>query len=53
MAKTKGKVSGCFRSLAGAKVIAILMSITKTAIKQNVSPYVAVRSVFKGGYCPV
>jgi transposase len=52
MVKTKCKVSGCFRSLAGAKVFASLMSVTKTAIKQNVSPFVAVRSVFRGGYCP-
>jgi hypothetical protein len=27
------------------------MSVIKTAIKQNVSPYVVVRSVFNGRYC--
>jgi hypothetical protein len=53
MVKTKGKVSGCFRSLDGAKVFASLMSIIKTAIKQGFSPYAAVRSVFNGGYCPL
>ena len=53
MIKTKGKVSGCFRSLDGAKVFANLMSIIKTAIKQNVSPHAAVRSVFSGACCLV
>ena len=48
MIKTKGKVSGCFRSLAGAKTFANLMSVIKTAIKQNVSPYLAIRAVFNG-----
>jgi hypothetical protein len=51
MVKTKGKVSGCFRSLTGAKIFAVLMSVIKTAIKQNISPHVAVRSVFNGCYC--
>lgn len=46
MIKTKGKVSGCFRSLDGAKIFANLMSIIKTAIKQNIPPHIAVRSVF-------
>jgi len=45
MIKTKGKVSGCFRSLDGAKVFANLMSIIKTAVKQNISPFFAVQSV--------
>ncbi|MDR2156649.1 MAG: transposase, partial [Clostridiales Family XIII bacterium] len=35
MVKTKGKVSGCFRSLQGAKTFAVLMSVIKTAIKQG------------------
>jgi hypothetical protein len=48
MVKTKGKVSGCFRSLQGAKIFANLMSVTKTAIKQRVSPFTAVRDVFAG-----
>ena len=51
MIKTKGKVSGCFRSLDGAKTFANLMSIIKTAIKQNIPPHVAVRSVFSGCCC--
>jgi hypothetical protein len=36
MVKTKSKVSGCFRSLNGAKTFAGLMSVIKTAIKQNI-----------------
>jgi hypothetical protein len=48
MIKTKGKVSGCFRSLQGAKIFANLMSVIKTAVKQNVSPHLAIRAVFAG-----
>ena len=51
MVKTKAKVSGCFRSLQGAKVFANLMSVIKTATKQMVSPHVAIRSVFAGDCC--
>lgn len=51
MVKTKGKVSGCFRSLDGAKVFANLMSIIKTAIKQNISPLFALRAVFSEELC--
>jgi len=51
MLKTKGKVSGCFRSLNGAKTFANLMSVVKTAIKQSVSPHVAIRGVFNGEGC--
>jgi len=46
MVKTKVKVSGCFRSLEGGKRFANLMSIVKTAIKQNLSPYKTLRAVF-------
>lgn len=53
MVKTKQKVSGCFRSLAGAKIFANLMSVIKTAGKQNISPFIAVRSVFIGNCCLV
>jgi len=48
MLKTKAKISGCFRSLQGTEIFANLMSITKTAIKQNLSPHLAIRSVFTG-----
>ncbi|MDR2360852.1 MAG: hypothetical protein LBD85_06200 [Oscillospiraceae bacterium] len=41
MVKTKGKVSGCVRSLPGAKTFAVLMSVIKAAIKQGVSPHIA------------
>jgi hypothetical protein len=51
MVKTKGKVSGCFRSLQGAVIFAGLMSVIKTAIKQGVSPHIAVRSVFDECCC--
>lgn len=51
MVKTKGKVSGCFRSLEGAKAFTALMSVIKTAIKQDVFPHSAVRSVFNGECC--
>jgi len=51
MVKTKGKVSGCFRSLGGAKIFANLMSVIKTAIKQNVSPYTAIHATFNGETC--
>ena len=44
--KTKTKVSGCFRSIEGGKRFANLMSIVKTAIKQNRSPYKSVKAVF-------
>lgn len=46
--KSKAKVSGCFRSLHGAIIYANLMSVIKTAIKQNLSPHVVIRSVFTG-----
>jgi transposase len=51
MLKTKQKVSGCFRSLNGAKIFANLMSVVKSAVKQNISPFIAVRSVFMGKCC--
>jgi len=51
MVKTKGKVSGCFRSLGGARYFANLMTIIKTAIKQNLSPHFAISSVFLGNPC--
>jgi hypothetical protein len=51
MVKAKGKVSGCFRSLQGAKTFAVLMGVVNTAMKQGVSPHIAVRSVFDGRCC--
>ena len=48
MVKTKAKVSGCFRSMQGAIIFANLMSVIKTAVKQNLSPLVAIRAVFAG-----
>jgi transposase-like protein len=51
MVKIKQKVSGCFRSLGGAKIFANLMSVIKSAVKQNISPYFAVLSVFNQNLC--
>ena len=44
--KTKNKVSGSFRTLQGGRRFANLMSISKTAIKHNLSPYKAVFAIF-------
>jgi transposase-like protein len=46
MVKTKGKVSGCFRSLTGAKIFANLMSVIKSAIKQKLAPHHVLRDIF-------
>jgi transposase len=46
MVKTKGKVSGCFRSLSGAKIFADLMSVIKSAIKQKLAPHQVLRDIF-------
>ena len=46
MLKTKGKVSGCFRSLSGAKIFANIMSVVKTSIKQGLSPFYSIHSIF-------
>jgi hypothetical protein len=51
MVKTKGKVSGCFRSLYGARIFANLMSVIKTAIKEKVSPYTAIQSIINEKCC--
>ena len=46
MIKTKTKVSGCFRSLKFGRIFMNLMSVIKTAIKQNLSPFNTVREIF-------
>jgi len=46
--KTKTKMSGGFRNIIGAKTFANIMSITKTAIKQKLSPCRSIQSVFEG-----
>ena len=48
MVKTKMKVSGCFRSLEGGRTFATLMSVVKTAIKQNRSPFSVINDLFAG-----
>ena len=42
MIKTKTKVSGCFRSLEGAKWFANIMSIIKTAVKKGINVHEAI-----------
>ncbi|GHV24553.1 hypothetical protein FACS189465_1880 [Clostridia bacterium] len=47
VAKVKQKVSGCFRSLLGAKRFANLLTIIKTAIRKKSSPYKTILNIFK------
>jgi len=49
--KTKQKVSGCFRTLKGARIFSNLMSVIKTAIKQSLSPFVTIKNAFNGTLC--
>jgi transposase len=46
--KIKQKVSGCFRSLLGAEMFALVRSYTSTAIKQSCNPMHALIAVFTG-----
>ena len=48
MVKTKTKVSGCFRSIQGAKDYLKIMSYVGTARKQKISPYEAIRQAILG-----
>ena len=48
MVKTKTKVSGCFRSLDGAKDYLKIMSYVGTAKKQKINPYEAIRQAILG-----
>ena len=46
MMKVKQKISGCFRSLNGAKFFARIRSYIVTARKQNVNPLQALTNLF-------
>jgi transposase len=48
MIKTKTKVSGCFRSIEGAKDYLKIMSYVGTAKKQKINPYEAIRKAILG-----
>jgi len=48
MVKTKTKVSGCFRSIDGARDYLKIMSYIGTAKKQKINPYKAIRQAILG-----
>ena len=48
MVKTKTKVSGCFRSMDGARDYLTIMSYVGTAKKQKINPYEAIRQAILG-----
>ena len=48
MVKTKTKVSGCFRSIDGARNYLKIMSYVGTAKKQKINPYEAIRQAILG-----
>jgi transposase len=48
MIKTKTKVSGCFRSIEGARDYLKIMSYVGTAKKQRINPYEAIRKAILG-----
>ena len=48
MTKVQQKISGCFRSMEGAKVFCRVRSFLSTCRKNGVSPAVALRDLFQG-----
>jgi transposase len=52
MMKVKLKISGCFRSLNGAKYFARIRSYIGTARKQGVNAFHAIRSLFTNNLIP-
>lgn len=48
MTKVQQKISGCFRSLEGAKVFCRIRAFLSTCQKNNVSPTDALRNLFQG-----
>lgn len=52
MMKVKLKISGCFRSLNGAKAFARIRSFIQTARKQGSNAFDAIRSLFTQGDMP-
>lgn len=53
MIKTKTKVSGCFRSMEGAKDYLKIMSYVGTVKKQKKNPYEAIRQAILGTPCSI
>jgi len=52
MMKVKLKISGCFRSLNGAKYFARIRSYIGTARKQGINAFDAIRSLFTDNHVP-
>ena len=52
MMKVKLKISGCFRSLNGAKYFARIRSYIGTARKQGINAFNAIRSLFTNNDIP-
>jgi len=48
MVKLQQKISGCWRTLAGAEAFLILRSYVSTARKQGMNPLVVLRQLFEG-----
>lgn len=48
MMKVKTKVSGCFRTFAGATIFAAIMSYLQTAMKHGIPAYTAIRNALDG-----
>jgi transposase len=48
MLKLQQKISGCFRTLEGARAFCALRSYIQTAIKQGVNVLDALRRLFEG-----
>ncbi|MBF0107235.1 MAG: transposase, partial [Deltaproteobacteria bacterium] len=50
MTKVQQKISGCFRSIDGARVFCRIRGFLSTCRKNGVSPAVALRDLFQGKY---